>query len=111
MNKASERKVQELKIELAHSKEECEALQNKSKKLEKEKEDLQLSIAEKEQSVIIQREEHAKKAQETSEQIEQTIEAQKREHEKDWAELKKSAEEKDQKISDSERSEKMMDHE
>ena len=77
-----------------------EARQNKSKKLEKDKESPKLSIAEKEQSVIIQREEHAKKAQETSEQIEQTIEAQKREHEKDWAELKKSAEEKDQKISD-----------
>ena len=80
-----------------------EARQNKSKKLEKDKESPKLSIAEKEQSVIIQREEHAKKAQETSEQIEQTIEAQKREHEKDWAELKKSAEEKDQKISDLEK--------
>ena len=68
VNKAGERKVQELKIELAHSKEECEALQNKSKKLEKDKEDL----AEKEQNT---QSEHQKRVQEMNKEHEKRREA------------------------------------
>ena len=66
----SEKKVQEVQMALACSKQECEALQNKSKKLEKEKEDLNLSIAEKEQSLNTQRLEHEKQVQEKNEEIE-----------------------------------------
>ena len=106
------KKAHELQVSLAHSKQECEASQNKSKKLENDKERLKLSIAEKEHRVIIQKEKHARKAQELKKEIEKKMEVvkdlearlclQKREYEKEKDEVKKSAEEKDQKLSEME---------
>ena len=57
---ADRKKAQELEMFVVHSIQESEDLQNKLRKLEKEKEDLELSIAEKERSSFrIQREEPA----------------------------------------------------
>ena len=61
---ADGKKVQDLKISLALSKEECEILQNRSKTLQKERDDLELSIAEKEKLLDIQKSEHTKRMQE-----------------------------------------------
>ena len=70
---ADGKKSQELQMSLVCKTKECEALQNKSRKLEKEKEDLELSIAEKEQSLLIQREEDKKQAHEMTSRIEEKV--------------------------------------
>ena len=69
----SEKKVQELQMSLAHSTQECETLQNKSRQFDKDMDELKLSIAEKEQSLVVQREEHEKQAQEMNLRIEKKV--------------------------------------
>ena len=64
------KKTRELQMSLVRSTQECEALQNKSRKLEKEREDLELSIAEKEESLLIEREEDNKQAREMASRFE-----------------------------------------
>lgn len=58
---------------MVHRRRECEDLQNKSRKLENEKKDLELSIAEKDQGLLNQREEHEKQAQAMTSRIEKKV--------------------------------------
>ena len=83
-----EAKIQELETSLAGCAQECEALREKSKKLETDRDEFILSIAEKEQSLFFQQKENEKQLQEIEEKtkvikgLKERLRLQEREHQK-----------------------------
>ena len=67
------KKVQELQESLDRCTKEYDALQNQTKKLEGEREDLELSIAKREQGLLIEREEHKSQTKKIMSRIEKKV--------------------------------------
>ena len=63
LQERNEAKIQDLETSLARCAQECEALREKSKKLETDRDEFILSIAEKEQSLFFQQKENEKQVQ------------------------------------------------